>query len=58
MDGSIKELFLLVKGYYTLDIMHRKTGLAMWLGKECDSVAALLIDQLTFWSSHPSRKHF
>jgi hypothetical protein len=54
MLESIGGLFLLVKGYYGIE----KQGLAMCLGMEGGSVAALLRNQLTFWSSHPSRRHF
>jgi hypothetical protein len=49
MGVSIGGLFLLVKGYYT-----SKQGLAMRLDKEGGSVAALLRNQLTFWSVHQS----
>jgi hypothetical protein len=54
MGGSIGGLFLRVKGYFGIE----KQGLAMRLGKEDGSVAAILINQLTIWSSHPSREHF
>jgi len=42
---------LLVKGYFGIE----KQGLAMRLGKEGGSAAALLRNQLIFWSSHPVR---
>jgi hypothetical protein len=47
-------MFLLVKGYYGIE----KQGMAMCLGMEGGLVAALLRNQLTFWSSRPSRRHF
>jgi len=43
---------LLVKGYYA----SKKQGLAMRLGKGGGAVSDLLRNQLTFWSSHPSRR--
>ncbi|TRZ77537.1 MAG: hypothetical protein D4R93_01565, partial [Deltaproteobacteria bacterium] len=49
---SIGGLFLLVKAYYGIE----KQGLAMRLGKEGGSVAALLRNQITFWSSYPARR--
>jgi len=52
--GSIGGLFLLVNGYFGIE----KQGLAMQLGKEGGSAAALLRNQRTFWSSHPARGHF
>jgi hypothetical protein len=55
MDESIGGLFLLVNGYYA---GIEKQGLAMRLGKGGGTAAALLRNQLTFWSSHPSRRHF
>jgi hypothetical protein len=54
MDGSIGGLFLLVKGYYGIE----KQGLAMRLEEGGRAAAALLKNQVTFWSSHPSRRHF
>ena len=57
MGGSLGGLFLLVKGYIDRDILHlfcvEKQGLAMRLAKGGGAVAALLRNQLTFWSSHP-----
>jgi hypothetical protein len=41
-----------------MDIMIEKQGLAMRLSKEGGSAAALLRNQLIFWSSHPARGHF
>jgi hypothetical protein len=57
-DGSIGRLFLLVNGYYAGILCIEKQGLAMRLGKGDGAAAALLRNQLTFWSSHPSRRHF
>jgi len=54
MDGSIGGLILLVKGYYGIE----KQGLAMRLEEGGGSVAALLRNHLTFWSSRPARWHF
>jgi hypothetical protein len=36
----------------------KKQGMAMRFGKEGGLVAALLRNQLTFWSSRPARGHF
>jgi len=47
-----------LRGELSRGILDRKQGLAMRLGKEGGAAAALLRNQLTFWSSHPSRGHF
>jgi hypothetical protein len=52
--GTIGRLFLPVKAYLGI----RKAGLAMRLGTEGGTSAALLRNQLTVWLSHPSRGHF
>jgi len=53
---------LLVKKYFDRNILHlfyiEKQGMAMRLGKKGGAAAALLRNQLTFWSSHPARWHF
>ena len=55
---------MLVKGYsgylgiWIDDIWIEKQGLAMRLGEGDGAAAALLKNQITFWSSHPSRRHF
>jgi hypothetical protein len=40
------------------DILHRKAGATIELGKKDGAAAALLRNQLTFLSSHPARWHF
>jgi len=54
---SIGGLFLLVKEYYGI-LWIEKQGLAMRLGKEGGAAAALMRNQLTFWSSHPPQRLF
>jgi hypothetical protein len=51
---KIEGVFLFVKGYFGIE----QQGLAMRLGKEGGEAAALIRNQLTFWSSHPARGHF
>jgi hypothetical protein len=48
------QFYLLLTGVLCIE----KQGLAMRLGKEGGAAAALLRNQLVFWSSHPSRRHF
>jgi hypothetical protein len=40
------------------DIFHRKSGVAMRLGKKGGSVAALLRNQITFMAESPGRRAF
>ena len=54
MDGSIWGLFFTCQGIFCIE----KQGLAMRLGQGGGAAAALLRNQLTFWLSHPSRRHF
>jgi hypothetical protein len=55
--GSIGWLFLVVKGYFYLFCI-KKQGPAIRQGKKDGSVTALLRNQITFCSSHASRRHF
>ena len=55
--GSIGGLFLAVKEYFASCCIENQ-GLAMRFEEEGGSAAVLLRNQLTFWSSHPARRHF
>jgi hypothetical protein len=54
MVVRIGGVFLFVKGYLGIE----QQELAMRLGKEGGEAAALMRNQLTFWSSYSSRGHF
>jgi hypothetical protein len=54
MDRSIRRAFFACQVILCIE----KLGPVMRLVKEGGSAAALLRNQLTFWSSHPARGHF
>ena len=61
LDVAIVNATKFVKGnfrYFFNAVSIEKQGLAMRLGKGGGVAAALLRNQLIFWSSHPSRRHF